>query len=137
MRPQPGSALLEFALAWPVALLLVIGCVQLAIWGSEAHAARQSALAGARAGSRADDSEAASRQVALAALNPALVGVAAAPWCPGEARRQPAVWVCVRSSQSAVEVAVGGAVPALVPLLPGAYGLPVSARARLAREVFR
>jgi len=53
MRRANGSALLEFAIVWPVALLLVAGSVQLAVWGSEAYSARQAALAGARTGSAA------------------------------------------------------------------------------------
>jgi hypothetical protein len=38
---------------------------------------------------------------------------------------------------AAVEVRVGGSVPALVPLVPGGRGLPVAADAKLARERFR
>jgi len=33
-----GSALIEFALAWPIVLLLVLGSVELAVWASEAAA---------------------------------------------------------------------------------------------------
>jgi len=44
---------MEFALAWPVALVLVLGAVETAVWGSELFAARSAALAGARAGARA------------------------------------------------------------------------------------
>ena len=54
-----------------------------------------------------------------------------------QTRRPPAVWVCAVLSTAHVEVRVGGAVPALVPLLPGGGGLPVAADVGLAREVFR
>ena len=136
-RRSSGSALLEFAIVWPVALLLVAGSVQLAVWGSEARSARQAAMAGARAGSAADGTGALAESAALRLLRPALVGTSAGPWCPGATQRPPAVWVCTVLSTGHVEVRVGGAVPALVPLLPGGGGLPVAADDGLAREVFR
>ena len=45
IRSGRGTAILEFALAWPVALLLALGCVELAVWGAESYAARSAALA--------------------------------------------------------------------------------------------
>src|SRR4029077_6633293 len=47
---ERGTALMEFALAWPIVLLLVLGAVEMAVWGSESASAREAALAGARAG---------------------------------------------------------------------------------------
>ena len=137
MKRGRGSALLEFAIVWPVAMLLVAGAVQLAVWSSEAGAARQAALAGARAGSAADGSPGLAQETALNVLRPALVGTFAGPWCPAGHRRPPPVWVCVAMTMDGCEVRVGGAVPALVPMLPGAAGLPVAADVALAREVFR
>jgi TadE-like protein len=132
-----GSALLEFAIAWPVALLLVLGSVQLGVWGSEAFAAKQAALAGARAGSAAGGTPELARSAALASLRPVLVGATAGPWCPSSAEAPPSVWVCVGWSEAIVEVRVGGSVPALLPLLPRAGGLPLDADVALARETFR
>ena len=137
MLRNRGSALLEFAIAWPVALLLVVGSVQLAVWGSEAFAAKQAALAGARAGSSARGTAALAGAAALASLRPVLVGTTAAAWCPSTGGPQPPVWVCVTWSAATVEVRVGGSVPALLPLLPGAGGLPLGADVALARETFR
>jgi Flp pilus assembly protein TadG len=137
VRRQSGSALLEFAIAWPVALLLVLGSVQLAVWGSEAFAAKQAALAGARAGSAAGGTAELARSAALASLRPALVGTTAGAWCPSSAGGPPSVWVCVTWSAATVEVRVGGSVPALLPLLPGAAGLPLGADMALDRETFR
>ena len=134
---QSGSTLLEFAIAWPVALLLVLGSVQLAIWGSEAFAAKQAALAGARAGSAAGGTAELARSVALASLRPVLVGTTAGPWCPSSDAAPPPVWVCVGWSEATVEVRIGGSVPALMPVLPGRGGLPLDADVALARETFR
>ena len=136
-RSIAGSALLEFAIAWPVALLLVLGSVQLAVWSSEAFAARQAAIAGARAASGLSGSASLAASVALTALRPALVGVTAAPWCPGGPPPRPKVWVCVTLAPTSVEVKVSGRVPPLVPLLPLAAGLPIFADVVLAREVFQ
>jgi hypothetical protein len=132
-----GSALLEFAIAWPVALLLVMASVQLAVWGSEAYAVRQAALAGARAGSGAGGSAAIAQAVALASLRPSLVGVVATPWCATSGAPEPRLWVCGILTASRAEVRIGGSVPGLVPLLPGARGLPVTADVSLDRETFR
>jgi Flp pilus assembly protein TadG len=137
MSRSAGSALLEFAIAWPVALLLVLGSVQLAVWGSAAFAAKQAALAGVRAGSAADGTAALARSAALASLRPVLVGTTAQAWCPASGRTPPSVWVCVTSSAATVEVRVGGSIPSLLPLLPGAGGLPLDADVALARETFR
>jgi Flp pilus assembly protein TadG len=130
-----GVALMEFALAWPVALVLVLGAVETAVWGSEVFAARSAALAGARAGAVAGAQPAVSAEVASHLLAPSLVGVAVSAWCPGDSGRQPAVWVCARDLGDAMEVAVGGEVPALVPLF-GKGGLPLDARVAVAKEVF-
>jgi Flp pilus assembly protein TadG len=130
-----GTALMEFALAWPVALVLVLGAVETAVWGSELFAARSAALAGARAGAVAGAKPAIAAEVALRTLAPSLVGVVAAAWCQGDSRPEPRVWVCARDLGDAVEVQVGGEVPALVPLVR-ARGLPLQARATVAKEVF-
>lgn len=137
MRSERGDALLEFAIAWPLALFLIAGSVQYTVWGTEAYAARSAAAAGARAGSRADAPAGVAEEVALSALRPALVGVGAAAWCPGGGRPAPPVWVCARSAATAVEVSVGGSVPALLPLLPGGGRLPIAADMRVEREAFR
>jgi hypothetical protein len=137
MKSKSGSALLEFAIAWPVAVLLVVGSVQLAVWGSEAFAARQAALAGARAGSAAGGTPQLARSAALASLGPVLVSTNAGAWCPSSVAAPPPVWVCVIWSAATVEVRVGGSAPALLPLLPRAGGLPLGADVSLARETFR
>jgi Flp pilus assembly protein TadG len=137
MRSKAGSTLLEFAIAWPVALLLVAGSVQLALWGSQAYAAKQAALAGARAGSAVGGSASIAGAVALASLEPVLPGTAASTWCPASPARQPQVWVCVTWSAAVVEVRVSGWVPAILPFLSGGRGLPLNADVALAREAFR
>ncbi|MGH7777018.1 MAG: TadE/TadG family type IV pilus assembly protein [Candidatus Dormibacterales bacterium] len=130
-----GQALVEFAVAWPVALLLVLGCVQLGVFAAESQAAREAALGGARAGTAVGSAAGSAGPVAVAALQPWLPGTRVGLWCPGSPGR-PQVWVCVREATTSVEVSVGGRVPALVPLVPGG-GLPLSADARLDRERFR
>jgi hypothetical protein len=119
-----------------VALLLVLGSVQLGVWGSEAYAVRQAAVAGARAATGTGGSAAVAAGVALATLRPALVGAAAGSWCPGAAAPPPPVWVCVTFSPTSVEVRISGSVPGLVPLPPSG-GLPVAADVVMAREVFQ
>ena len=130
-----GTALVEFALAWPIVLLLVLGAVELAVWESEAAAARDAALAGARAGAAASAGAGVASDVTLQALSASLVGTTASPWCPTSARPAPAVWVCAIDTGAAVQVDVGGSVPSLVPLVAGA-GLPVRARVVLEKETF-
>lgn len=130
-----GTALMEFALAWPVALLLVLGAVETAVWGSEAFAARSAALAGARAGAVAGATPAFAVQVTLRTLSPSLVGVTASAWCPGESRPLPAVWVCARDLGAAIQVDVGGVVPAIVPIVHEG-GLRVEAHVVVQKEAF-
>jgi hypothetical protein len=130
-----GTALIEFALAWPIALLLVLGCVEIAVWSAEAFAARSAALAGARAASVAGAGANIASAVALRALEPSLVGATAAPWCPGQAGNRPEVWVCARDLGSGVEVTIGGTAPALVPLVAGG-GLPLHAHVVVQKETF-
>lgn len=130
-----GAALMEFALAWPVALLLVLGCVELAVWQVESYSANSAALAGARAGSTAEADPRVAADVTLRALAPGLVGVAASAWCPGGSAPPPRVWVCAVEHSSTIEVQVGGDVPALVPLF-GAQGLPLHANVALGKERF-
>jgi Flp pilus assembly protein TadG len=130
-----GTALLEFALAWPIALLLALGCVELALWAVESDAARNAALAGARAAAVSGADPRAGEQVALRAMGPSLAGASAVAWCPGSLPPPPRVWVCVRDLTSAVEVIVGGSVPALVPVL-GSQGLPLRADVVLSKERF-
>ncbi|HYM67286.1 MAG TPA: TadE family protein [Patescibacteria group bacterium] len=136
--PRPGlagAALLEFALVWPVALLLVLGCVELSLWATEAYSARAAALAGARAGTVVGANPSSTAQVALRALGPSLVGGSAAAWCPGQSASPPQVWVCVRDLGTSVTVTIGGAAPSLVPLFGGS-GLPLHADVTLQKESF-
>ena len=134
-RPMSGTALIEFALAWPIALLLALGCVEISVWSAEAFAVRSAALAGARAASVADAPESVASQVALRALEPSLVGATAAAWCPGQAGSKPEVWVCARDVGETVEVTIGGTAPAIMPLVAGA-GLPLHAHVVLQKETF-
>lgn len=127
--------MVEFALAWPVALLLALGCVELAVWGAESFAARSAALAGARAASVAGSSPRAASTVTMRVLAPSLVGAKAGAWCPGQQGEPPIVWVCATDLGSAVQVDVGGSVPALVPIGPGP-GLPLHAHVVLQKETF-
>ena len=130
-----GTALLEFALAWPIVLLLVLGAVELAIWESETAAARDAALAGARAGTAAGAGAAVASGVTLRAFSASLVGTMASAWCPTDGPPAPAVWVCATDTGAAVRVDVGGSVPSLVPLVAG-KGLPLRAHVELGKETF-
>lgn len=130
-----GAAIVEFALAWPIVLLLVLGGVELAVWAVESLAARSAALAGARAASVAGSDPEVAAAVTLRALSPSLVGVAAGAWCPGQSGHPPQVWVCATDLGSAVQVDIGGSVPSLVPIVPGG-GLPLHAHTTLRKEVF-
>lgn len=132
---QEGSTLAEFAIAWPVALVIVLAAVETAVWGSEAYAARAAAVAGARAGSVTGGTAAVASAVALHALAPSLVGVGSQAWCPGQTSTPPAVWVCATDLGPSMQVEVGGFVPALVPLGPGP-GLPLHARVVLQKEAY-
>jgi len=134
-RSSRGAALMEFALAWPIVLLMVLGAVQLALWESEAAAARNAALAGARAGTVAGAGADVAAQVALRVMSSSLVGVRASAWCPATARSAPALWVCATDLGNALQVDVGGSVPSLVPLV-SASGFPVSAHVVLQKERF-
>jgi len=113
----------------------VVGTVQLAVWGSEAYAVRQAALAGARAGSGVGAGTAAAQAAAFAVLRPSLVGVSPTAWCPGRPR-PPRLWVCIRAAYASTRVSIRGSVPALLPLLPGGLGLPVGADVTLPTETF-
>jgi hypothetical protein len=130
-----GTALMEFALAWPIALMLVLGAVETAVWASESFAARSGALAGARAGAVIGAGPAVAVEVTLHALSPSLVGVTASAWCPGESRPPPMVWVCARDVGAAIQVDVGGVVPALVPGVREG-GLPLLAHVVVEKEAF-
>ena len=132
---QRAAALVEFALAWPVALLLVLASVEAAVWASEAYAARAASLAGARAGSVAGAGAAVASQVALRVLASSLIGVTPEPWCPGDRSTAPLVWVCAIAKGQAIEVEVGGSAPALVPLVPG--GMPLQARIVIEKDQFQ
>lgn len=135
MPPSRGTALVEFALAWPIALLLVLGAVETAVWGSEAFAARSAALAGAHAAATAGATPAIAVEVTRRTLSPSLVGVTASAWCPGELRPSPAVWVCASDLGDAIRVQVGGMVPAIVPMV-NQGGLPLHANVVVQKEVF-
>lgn len=126
---------MEFALAWPVVLLLVLGAVEMAVWASETAAARDSALAGARAGTVVGAGVNVAAQVTLRALSASLVGVSGSVWCPRDPTPAPALWVCATDLGAAMEVDIGGSVPSLVPIVPG-RGLPLRAHAILGKESF-
>ncbi len=130
-----GAALLEFALAWPVALLLALGCVELAVWGEESFAARSAALAGARAATAAGSSAQVATFVTMRVLAPSLVGARPTEWCPAEGGAAPSVWVCSADLGSAVQVEVGGSVPAVVPI-GMRQGLPIHALVVIQKETF-
>jgi hypothetical protein len=132
---QRGTALMEFALAWPIVLLLVLGAVQVTVWESESAAAREAALAGARAGTVAGASVDAAARVTLRALSSSLVGASAFEWCPRDPIRAPALWVCATDLGAALEVDVGGSVPSLVPIVRG-KGLPIRVHIVLDKERF-
>jgi hypothetical protein len=135
IRPMRGTALMEFALAWPIALVLVVGAVETAVWGTEVFAARSAALAGARAGAVVGGSPAVAVEVTVRTLSPSLVGVVASGWCPDSSHPVPAVWVCARDLGAAIRVDIGGIVPALVPVVHGG-GLPLSAHVVIQKEAF-
>ena len=130
-----GAAILEFALAWPVALLLALGCVELAVWSAESFAVRSAALAGARAAAVAGSTPQIAALVTIRALSPSLVGTEAGAWCPGQGGVTPPVWVCAMDLGPAIQVDVGGSVPALVPVGLG-KGLPVHAHVEMQKEAF-
>ena len=130
-----GTALVEFALAWPVALLLAFGAVETAVWTSETFAARSAALAGARSAAASGGSPEVAAAVTRRILSPSLVGVTVSDWCPGESQTAPALWVCARDLGDAIRVEIGGAVPAIVPLVSQA-GLPLHAQVVVQKERF-
>lgn len=132
---QRAAALVEFALAWPVALLIVLATVQAAVWAAEAYAARAATVAGARAGAVATGSAPVAALVTIRSLAPDLVGVVPKAWCPGLSPMPPPVWVCSVDLGGSIEVDVGGTVPALVPIAPDG-GLPVRAHIVLPKERF-
>lgn len=134
-REYRGTALVEFALAWPIAVLLALGAVQTAVWASESFAARAAALAGARAAAAAGGNQELAVAVTQRLLSPSLVGVSASAWCPGESLPAPALWVCSRDLGDAMQVDVGGEVPAIVPLA-GEEGLPLHASVVVQKEMF-
>jgi TadE-like protein len=126
---------MEFALAWPIVLLLVLGAVEMAVWESESASAREAAVAGARAGTVADSGVAVAAAVTLRAMSSSLVGVSASVWCSRDPAPAPQLWVCAVDLGAALEVDVGGSVPSLVPIVPG-RGLPVHAHVVLDKEAF-
>ena len=134
-RPLRGTALVEFALAWPVALLLTLGTVETAVWASEMFAARSAALAGAHAAAGAGGSATVAAAVTRRILSPSLVGISASAWCPGESRTSPTLWVCARDLGDAIQVEIGGAVPAIVPLVTN-DGLPLHMQVVVQKERF-
>ena len=133
-RSQAAAALVEFALVWPIALLIVLATVEAAVWSVEAYAARAASLAGARAGTVVGGTSAVAAEVARRTLSSSLVGIDAVAWCPGGPRPSPPVWVCAIDHGSDIEVDVGGTAPALVPL--GAGGIPLHADVILRKETF-
>ena len=135
-RCARGTALMEFALAWPIVLFLVLGAVQIAIWESEVTSAHDAALAGARAGTVAGAGVAVAARVAIRAMSASLVGVGVTGWCPRDTRPMPSgIWVCALDLGSLLQVDVGGSAPALVPVL-AASSIPIRAHVVLAKEKF-
>jgi hypothetical protein len=134
-RRQRAAAVVEFALAWPIALLVVLSTVEVAVWAEEAYAAHAATIAGARAGAIAGGTAHVASAVTLRTLSASLVGVVPKPWCPGSSPLPPPVWVCAIDLGQSIEVDVGGSVPALVPLTPGT-GLPLRAHSVIAKEKF-
>ena len=134
-RVSRGTALMEFALAWPIVLLLVLGAVEITVWVSESASARDAALAGARAGTVAGAGVVVAVTVTVRAMSASLVGVSASAWCQGDPRPAPVLWVCATDLGAALEVDVGGSVPSLVPIVPG-RGLPIRGHAVLDKERF-
>ncbi len=133
-RRSHGAALMEFALAWPVALLLVLGTVELALWASETFAARSAALAGARAASVAGSNPSAGELVAAQSLGATVFGARVVRSCPA-GPAGPSVRVCARDLGAAVEVDVDGALPSLIPIVAGA-ALPIHAHVVIEKETF-
>lgn len=131
---QSGAALLEFAIAWPVVLLLVFGAVRLSLWAEESFAAREAALAGARAAAVSGGSTGTGDSVALNVLRPAIFGGEVVASCEPAAVGD-VLQVCTREVGAAIDVTVAGTVPALLPL-PVRQGLPIRAHVLLAKEVF-
>ena len=68
-------------------------------------------------------------------LAPSLVGARPAEWCPAQGGAAPPVWVCSADLGSAVEVEVGGSVPAIVSIGMG-QGLPLHAHVVIQKETF-
>lgn len=130
-----GAALVEFALAWPLAIAVVMVSVELGVWGVEWSAAHAAAAAGARAASVSGAQPRTGALVALRTLAPALAGARAGIWCPGQAPASPSVWVCSRDLGRTVQVSIGGDVPALLPVL-GGKGLPIRAEVTVQKETF-
>jgi hypothetical protein len=131
-----GTALMEFALAWPIVLLLVLGAVQIAVWESEVRSAHDAALAGARAGTVAGAGAGVAARVAIRVMSTSLVGVGVSAWCPRDMAPMPrGIWVCAVDLGSSLQVDVGGSAPALVPVL-AASSLPIRAHVVLAKEKF-
>ena len=126
---------MEFALAWPIVLALVLGAVQLTVWASETRTARAAALAGGRVGTVGGGTAAQAGEVAQRVLAAGVVGARATRWCPGQPPPAPMVWVCAQESDVEVTVEVGGVVPALVPV-GFADRLPLHALVILQKEVF-
>jgi Flp pilus assembly protein TadG len=136
MRRARGSALLEFALVWPVVLLATLAAVQLGIWSAAAFSARAAALTAAHAGAAAGGSPSAAVAVAVPALRAAMPATSVVAWCP-PGTPPPGVWVCATAAGAGFEVVVGGAVSELVPLLPDGGGLGVHADVVMPYERFK
>jgi hypothetical protein len=134
-RLSRGAALMEFALAWPIVLLLVLGAVEVTVWAGESASARDAALSGARAGTVAGAGVIVAVTVTIHAMSASLVGVSASAWCQGDPRPAPALWVCATDLGASLQVDIGGSVPSLVPIVPG-RGLPIRAHAVLGKERF-
>ena len=148
MTCQRGQALAEVALCLPIVLTLALGSVAVArvadARGGLDAATAAAAQAAARAPAPASAAGAAGGvfEASVAAYGltaPSLAGAPISGWCPppeGGGGPPAGVWVCARDRSGAIEVQVGGTVPALVPLLPGRRGLPLHADVTMPKATF-
>ena len=121
----PGQAVLEFAVALPVFLMVVLGAVQFGLWyhaqSVVVAAVREGARAVALEGGLPEDGRATTRQLLRAGLG----------------RFQARVEVDVDEDAEVAVVTARGSLAPIVPLPGVAAGLPLQARSAVLRERFR
>lgn len=124
-RRARASGLVEFAVALPVLLLLVLGIAQFGLWYHAQSvvlaATREGAHAAALEGAAPEDGVAAARRLVAAGLG----------------RLADGVRVDAAADAEVAVVAAEGVLPPIVPLSGVVGGLPLRARAIAQREVFR